>query len=35
MHSLTWWEKRSLRKATDRQRRRDLDLKEEMTRKGF
>jgi hypothetical protein len=35
MHSLTWFEKRSLRKATDRQRRRDLDLKEEMTRKGF
>jgi hypothetical protein len=35
MNSLTWWEKRSLRKATDRQRRRDLDLKEEMTRKGF
>lgn len=35
MHSLTWWEKRTLRKATDRQRKRDLELKEEMTRKGF
>ena len=24
MHSLTWWEKRTLRKATERQRQRDL-----------
>jgi stage IV sporulation protein FB len=35
MHSLTWWEKRTLRRATDRQRKRDLELKAEMTRKGF
>jgi Zn-dependent protease len=35
MHNLTWWEKRTLRKATERQRKRDLELKEEMTRKGF
>lgn len=35
MHSLTWWEKRTLHKATERQRKRDLELKEEMTRKGF
>lgn len=26
MHSLTWWEKRTLRKATARQRQRDLEL---------
>lgn len=26
MHSLTWWEKRTLRKATERQRQRDLEL---------
>jgi hypothetical protein len=25
MHSLTWWEKRALRKATARQRERDLE----------
>jgi Zn-dependent protease len=35
MHSLTWWEKRTLHRATERQRKRDLELKEEMTRKGF
>jgi hypothetical protein len=35
MNSLTYWERRALRRATERQRRRDLDLKEEMTRKGF
>jgi hypothetical protein len=26
MQSLTWWEKRTLRKATERQRQRDLEL---------
>jgi len=26
MHSLTWWERRALRKATERQRQRDLEL---------
>jgi hypothetical protein len=26
MHSLTWGEKRALRKATERQRKRDLEL---------
>ena len=26
MQSLTWWEKRTLRKATERQRHRDLEL---------
>jgi stage IV sporulation protein FB len=26
MHSLTWWEKRTLRKATERQRQRDLEV---------
>jgi hypothetical protein len=26
MHSLTWWEKRTLRKATERQRKRDQEL---------
>ncbi|HEV8607437.1 MAG TPA: site-2 protease family protein [Tepidisphaeraceae bacterium] len=26
MHSLTWWEKRALRKATERQRQRDLEV---------
>jgi len=35
MHSLTWWEKRALKRATERQRKRDFELKEEMTRKGF
>jgi hypothetical protein len=35
MHSLTFWEKRTLRRATERQRKRDLELKAEMTRKGF
>jgi hypothetical protein len=35
MNSLTYWEKRALKRATERQRKRDLDLKEEMTRKGF
>jgi hypothetical protein len=35
MHSLTWWEKRSLKRATERQRKRDLEVKQEMTRKGF
>jgi Zn-dependent protease len=35
MHSLTWLEKRALKRATERQRKRDLDLKKEMTRKGF
>ena len=35
MHTLTWWEKRTLHKATERQRKRDLELKTEMTRKGF
>jgi hypothetical protein len=35
MQSLTWWEKRALHKATERQRQRDMEFKEEMTRKGF
>jgi hypothetical protein len=35
MNSLTWWERRALRRATERQRKRDVDLKAEMTRKGF
>jgi Zn-dependent protease len=35
MHSLTWWEKRALKRATERQRKRDVELKEEMSRKGF
>jgi hypothetical protein len=35
MQSLTWWERRALHKATERQRKRDVGLKEEMTRKGF
>jgi Zn-dependent protease len=35
MQSLTWWEKRSLKQATERQKRRDLEVKEEMTRKGY
>jgi hypothetical protein len=35
MHSLSWWEKRTLKRATERQRKRDLELKNEMTRKGF
>lgn len=35
MQSLSWWEKRALHKATERQRKRDAGLKEEMTRKGF
>jgi hypothetical protein len=26
MQSLSWWEKRTLRKATERQRQRDLEL---------
>ena len=26
MQSLTWWERRTLRKATERQRQRDLEL---------
>jgi hypothetical protein len=28
MHSLSYWEKRTLRKATEQQRQRDLELKE-------
>lgn len=35
MNSLTYWEKRALKKATERQRKRDLELHEEMGRKGF
>jgi stage IV sporulation protein FB len=35
MHSLTWWERRALKRATERQRKRDLELHEEMGRKGF
>jgi len=35
MQSLSWWERRALHKATERQRKRDAGLKEEMTRKGF
>jgi stage IV sporulation protein FB len=35
MASLTFWERRALHKATERQRKRDEMLKEEMTRKGF
>jgi hypothetical protein len=35
MNSLTFWEKRALKKATERQRKRDLELHEEMGRKGF
>jgi stage IV sporulation protein FB len=35
MNSLTFWEKRSLKKATERQRKRDEELHEEMGRKGF
>jgi Zn-dependent protease len=35
MNSLTWFEKRTLKKATDRQRKRDTDLRQEMKSKGF
>jgi len=35
MHSLTFWEKRTLRKATEHQRKRDAGLREEMKGKGF
>lgn len=35
MNSLTWWEKRTLKKATEHQRQRDMELKEEMKGKGF
>jgi Zn-dependent protease len=35
MNSLTFWEKRALKKATERQRKRDEELHEEMGRKGF
>lgn len=35
MQSLTFWEKRALKQATERQRKRDLELREDMTRKGF
>ena len=35
MHSLTWFERRALKRATERQRKRDVELREEMTRKGF
>lgn len=35
MNSLTFWEKRSLKKATERQRKRETELHEEMGRKGF
>ena len=28
MHSLTWWEKRTLRKATEQQKKKELDLRE-------
>jgi len=32
MHSLTWWEKRTLRKATERQRQRDLELSQQRSK---
>ncbi|HEY7115517.1 MAG TPA: site-2 protease family protein [Tepidisphaeraceae bacterium] len=35
MHSLTWWEKRTLHKATDHQRKRDTEVRAEMKSKGF
>ena len=35
MTSLSFWEKRTLKRATDRQRKRDLELREEMKSKGF
>jgi hypothetical protein len=35
MNSLTWWEKRTLKRATERQRKRDVALREEMKQKGF
>jgi Zn-dependent protease len=35
MHSLTWWEKRTLKRATERQRKREVALREEMKGRGF
>lgn len=35
MHSLTWWEKRTLRRATEKQRKREVALREEMKSRGF
>ena len=35
MSSLTWWEKRTLKRATERQRKREVALREEMKQKGF
>ena len=35
MHSLSWWEKRALKRATEKQRKREVALKEEMKSRGF
>jgi Zn-dependent protease len=35
MHSLSWWEKRTLKRATERQRKRDVALKDEMKSRGY
>jgi Zn-dependent protease len=35
MNSLSWWEKRTLKRATERQRKREVALREEMKGKGF
>jgi hypothetical protein len=35
MHSLSWWEKRALKRATEKQRKREVALKEEMKSRGY